>query len=209
MVRPLTKAPGRFRELHENDFAKRPARADELHRRMHAGNPWTGAQREAYGDYSGNDGYRRVNGGLRNEEGYRRDRMTDATRQQIADMRAGMREIPDNVVLYRTVGIDAFGFPWQPEMTEERARSLVGRTFHDPGFVSTSVNKRMNKAVQLRIQAPAGTRGAYLADVSRAATEYEMLLDLGTHFKIERFERSPNGDTTLHLTVVGQDEQPV
>lgn len=203
MVRPIV-ASGRFRDMRAKNFSDPPTGAAELHQRMRGDTPWTEEQAKAYQVYSLDD-YRRINDVARGR------RKTDSvTAEQSAAMRAGMRPIPDNVIAYRTVHPEAFGFPGtHDKLTDAELQGLVGRVFHDPAPTSTSLNSRMNRVLQLRIKVPAGTRGAYIADVSSAKTEYEMLLDFGTHYKIDGFTRTPNGDTVLNLTVVGQDEQPV
>ncbi len=208
MVRPLA-AKGRFREIHGRNSYDPPERAAELHARMQGNQPWTPEQVKALNGYSGDD-YRNINDGLRG-----RKSLTPQARTQAEVIDSAMRPIPDSIVTYRTTHRNAFGFSDDDNgpLTDAQLDALIGRTFHDPAPVSTSVNQRKNTYFQLKIKVPAGARGAYIADISDTKTEYEMLLAQGTHFRIERYERTGGfdrpDDVTLHLTVVGQDEQPV
>lgn len=179
--------------------------ADELHRRMQGDTPWTEAQREALGIYSSDD-YIRINRVLRGD-----GPPTGHTAEQAREIHGAMRPIPENITVYRSLRwLDAFDVKGNPP-DEADLKALVGRSFHDPAPTSTSVKPRPNPRFHLVIKVPAGTRGAYLPSVSEVPHELEMLLDMGTHYKIEGYEQETidgRPRTTLHLTVVGQDEQP-
>lgn len=173
---------------------------------MQGDRPWTPEQEKAINGYTADD-YRAINDGLRG-----RKPLTPQARAQAEVIDSAMRPIPDNIVVYRTTHRSAFGFSDNDNgpLTVEQLNSLVGRTFHDPAPVSTSVNPRANRHFQLKIRIPAGTRGGYVAGISDTQTEYEMLLAQGTHFRIDRYEHTGGwdrpDDVTIHLTVVGQDE---
>lgn len=198
-VRPLRAAPGGYRDLSLKHLRDSDTEAAALHKRMQAGRPWTWEQREALVDYSG-EAFRRMNGVLRGTA-----TSTPEVRRLNDDAHAAMREIPENIVTHRGVTSHAFGFYGAP-ISDAQAAALVGRTFHDPAFTSTSINPRPSGSLLLRVSVPAGTRGAYITSISKNDDEFEMLLDRGTHYKITKFERDKYGALVLHVTVVGQDE---
>jgi hypothetical protein len=175
-----------------------PAQADALHRRMTAGQPWTAGQRAALTTYTGGR-FKRINGGLRSGKTNPTDTATTA------DMRASMREIPQDITVNRIATGAAFGFPDSRTVPPGKMAGLVGRVFHDPGFTSTTVNSRRGW-IQMRISVPAGTRGAYVESITKNKGETEMILDTGTHYRIDRVETNREGDTVMHVTVVGQDD---
>lgn len=175
-----------------------PAQADALQRRMTAGQPWTAEQRAALTLYTGGR-FRRINGALR----FGRANPNDVT--AAANMRAAMREIPQDITVNRIATGPAFGFRDSMAIPPGEMAGLVGRVFHDPGFTSTSVASRRGW-IQMRISVPAGTRGAYVEGVTKNKGETEMILDAGTHYRIDRVEQNRDGDTIMHMTVVGQDD---
>lgn len=175
-----------------------PTQAEAMQRRMTAGQPWTSEQRAALTTYTGGR-FRRINGALR----FGRANPNDLA--LAADMRAGMREIPQNITLNRIATGAAFGFPLSRTIPDSEMAGLVGRTFHDPGFTSATVNSRRG-FVRLSISVPAGTRGAYVESITRNKGETEMILDAGTRYRIDRVEKNREGDTVMHVTVVGQDD---
>ena len=192
-VRPL-RASGSPREI-------TPEQAEALHERMVASEPWTDSQRAALADYT-SPRYVEINGELRSGE------RTDEIQALVANISAGMREIPEDIVTFR--GVDARAFGLDPyAFTQDQVDALAGRTFSDPGFTSTSVNQPfdMGADFQLRVTVPAGTRGAFVESVTDSPGENEVLLDRGTHFRIDRVETDEEtGVPVVHATVVGQDE---
>lgn len=175
-----------------------PAQAEALQRRMTAGRPWTPEQRAALTLYTGGR-FRGINGARRFGKGRAAD---VAAGEQV---RAAMREIPQDITVNRIATGAAFGFPRSMTIPPGEMAGLVGRVFHDPGFTSTSVANRRGW-VQMRISVPAGTRGAYVESVTKNRGETEMILDAGTHYKITKVETNRDGDTVMHVTVVGQDD---
>lgn len=81
------------------------------------------------------------------------------------------------------------------------ANSLVGQTFSDPAFTSTTIDedflvKRSGKVgpCELEIYCPEGTKGLYFGDQTRFTDEHEYLLQRGTQFtitEVERIEKHP------------------
>jgi len=166
---------------------------------MMDGNPWTESQRVALVAYTGFD-YEGINGGLRSGN------ESAEGRAAVAQIREGMRSIPEDIVVHRGVDARTFGYSGA-QIPPGDGASLVGRTFNDPGFSSTSVDTPLDGWVKMRVTVPAGTRGAYVESITATQNEHEMLLDRGTHFRITHVEYDEEEEVTImHVTVVGQDE---
>ena len=80
------------------------------------------------------------------------------------------------------------------------AKSLVGTTFSDPAFVSTSIDPEVPKRVgfsgacEMEIYCPEGTEGVYGGDQARITDEREFILQRGTQFVVtdaETVEKYP------------------
>lgn len=192
-TRVIRSESGEYRQI-------TPDQAEVMQADMLAGEAWSKEQESALAAYTGND-YRGINDRLR---GRSKGDTFDGTIEQI---RSALRPTPQDLTVHRSVAADALGFPFGREsITLAEGKKLVGRTFHDRGFTSTSVEPlKGGNVVQLRISVPAGAKAAYLESLSRNRREYEVLLDAGTHFKIER-AATEAGKTVLYLTVVGQDD---
>ena len=98
--------------------------------------------------------------------------------------------------------------------------SLVGRTFSDPGFTSTSIDPDFpsrggfDKACSMEIYCPSGTKGTYFGDALRLTDESEYLLQRGTQFVVTDVdvEEKPYGRgkrLKLKVAVMGQDPQDI
>lgn len=179
-------------------------KAEALQRRMLRDRPWTANQRQALTTYTGED-YIGMNDALRRGGG------TPRTRATITSARAAMREVPEDVTVHRAMGAgSAFGFDRDRPITPAMLDALVGRTWSDPGFTSTTTEEgsyggNFNVRVHAKINVPSGTRGAFVEDISENPGENEFILDAGTHFKITGYERHANGNVTLHMEVASQD----
>lgn len=191
---PAKRDYGRFKSLGKTGAAR-------LHRAMTDAKPWTSAQSDALEEYT-DESYRGINDHLR---GIQKDGKWTET---IRDMRAGMREVPEDIVVFRSVGGAEFGAPEEgAEIPDDKLNGLVGRTWSDPAFTSTSVIEggfNPNYRTKMVISVPKGTKGAYLESVTRNSEEYELLLDTKTHYKIIKAEKDEFGYSTLYMEVVKQ-----
>lgn len=192
--KPLKKGPGRYRTL-------KPAQAQAMQDDMLQSDPWTNAQRDALRTYTGPE-FKRINDALRGQS-----TSDAATDEDIGNVRAGMRGFPQNVTVSRDTDPKSFGFPGK-KMTLKQAQTLVGKTFHDKGFLSTSTSPRAARQVRMQIDVPQGARGAYVDSISENRGENEVLLDRGSHFNITGAEQDDRGDIILHMSLVGQDGDP-
>lgn len=178
------------------------AQAAAMQAKMLKDRPWTPGERGALRTYTG-EKYTAINGALRKGGG------SAATKSTIARARAGMRETPKDVAVFRGMGSgSAFGFVKNRKITTAQLDALVGKTWSDPGFTSTSIKEGRYGAgqrIQAKISVPAGTRGAFVEGITQNKTEDEFVLDAGTHFKITRYERAADGQVTLYMEVASQD----
>lgn len=89
--------------------------------------------------------------------------------------------LPNDTVLFRRVSADAL-----PDDLE----GLIGSTYRDDGFMSTSIFNNNNNFVGeseylMHISVPSGTgRGMYVNDLSTSRDEYEFILARGSEFTI-------------------------
>lgn len=89
-------------------------------------------------------------------------------------------DLPNDVVLFRRVDADAL---------PEDLRSIVGGTYEDRAYMSTSIFERNNfvgsDEYLMRLRVPAGAgRGMYVNDMSASKDEYEFILARGSRFRI-------------------------
>lgn len=168
----------------------------------------TAEQIQTVTEYTTND-YSQINANLRGVDRYG----YPSPPKESEYIRAGriqqaMRPIPRHVRLYRGAGSNALGFDpndYNNPVTLERVQALVGKTFQDPGFTSTSVSKEKSfsyDTFRFTIEAPKGTPGIYVETISENDTELEMLLAAGTKFKIMSVSKVPITGTNQYEIVM-------
>ena len=121
-------------------------------------------------------------------------------------------ELNDNIVVFRGVNLDAFGLSGGDDMfstaTEKGMKALVGTTFVDKGFMSTSAVKSAafnSKDARISINVPKGKgRGAWVKPLSTYSYENEFLLQKGSGLKITKVEKV-GGHWEIQADLVGND----
>lgn len=106
--------------------------------------------------------------------------------------------IPENIRLYRGTSKDMLGALKNTPVDE-----LVGKGISDKGFLSTSLipEGQFSGNLVLKIDAPSGTKGAFIGDLSVLPTEVEVLLQKGQNMLIkEATER--NGVLELVVEII-------
>lgn len=100
---------------------------------------------------------------------------------------------------------------------EDFVKSLVGQTFSDPAFVSTSIDKEFPRkggfasACEMEVICPEGTKGVYFGDQGRFTDEHEFLMQRGTQFVITSAsveQKKFSDEKRLMLTVSVVDQVP-
>ena len=153
----------------------------------------------------------------------------DRTKQYIADMTEAMKanKLRQDAIVYR--GIETFsglqqtlGLNVDAKQMQEMLNnpdfvdSMVGYTFRDKAFVSTTIDKdviykgRFAKACEMEIHCPAGTEGVYQGDQFRITDEAEFTMQRGTQFVVTGASVVENqfGVKRLKLDVTVLSQQP-
>lgn len=150
------------------------ASAQAVQDAMLAATPWTGAQKSALKKYTGSY-YYTLNGMLRGSIA-----PTDQTLKDAKETQKGMRPLGADMLLFRGTGPVAGVLPGNID----EYKNLIGKTFVEPGFSSTSITNPFGGQIKLEIEAPKGTPAAYLRSISNYTNENEVLLAAGTKFEM-------------------------
>ena len=143
--------------------------------------PWTASEKAALKKYTGSY-YYTVNSALRGKSPATDDVIKDAI-----NIQKGMRPLGEDLILYRGTG----AIPGVLPDNVADYQSLIGTTFVEPAFSSTSLNNPFGGKVKLIIEAPKGTAAAYVKSISHFSSENEVLLGANTKFEI--LEAKQNG----------------
>lgn len=150
-------------------------------------------------DYTGLS-FKKVNAALRNPS-----LMSLFAQSTINTLRGVMRPTTQDMRVFRSTRVDNFGVT-----TPDELRNLVGKDFVDRGFTSTTIDPytfvsttkgSKSPHVRVYIDVPKGSSAAYVADVSHARHEQELLLNSGTKFHMNHVEVDGN-DIQVWLSVV-------
>jgi hypothetical protein len=144
--------------------------------------PWTATQRSAIVSYTG-AGYQDMNKCLRFGTN-----CTPSVQGRIKNASAAMRPTTQPITTFRGTNLAMFGVSNIAEL-----EAMQGDVVYDPGFSSTSINPNsaFGGAVAMQIEIPAGSPGAYVANVSNYPNEQEFLLPPGTRFRIIEVSLEP------------------
>lgn len=160
---------------------------------------WTAAQKKAMTAYTGNgySAYEGINNYLRGKPGF-----NPVVKQYAVEIQSAMQPSRRHQLLKRGTG-------WPPEIASyaSHPHDLLGETFEDHGFVSTTVagssGHFSSKPLQLTIEAPKGTPGVFVNGISHyKGSENELLLAAGLSFKVLSVEQK-HGQTFMRVRIVG------
>lgn len=107
-------------------------------------------------------------------------------------------DLPEDIKVFRTCENDVL----------EKLQTKIGSTFHDDGFVSTSVvrEKQASGNIFMEISVPKGQGvGAWVNPLSGKPEEYEFLLNRGTDFLVTDIGQD-GADTIIRMKVTGRTE---
>ena len=145
-------------------------------------NNLTGIERDAVHDYTGSN-YHSLNKAMRSEEGIQSNYHKHLDKEISSAIDKAVLTKP--ITVYRGSSPDFLGFKSTPPI--EQLQGLVGQSFRDKAFTSTSVSKSgtFGDAIAYKILVPPGKgRGAYVRGISDHKSEKEFLLNKNTHFKV-------------------------
>ncbi|MBC1777172.1 ADP-ribosyltransferase, partial [Listeria seeligeri] len=88
-------------------------------------------------------------------------------------------ELPNNITVYRGTNLEIFDNLLNLKNTDYK--DLIGKTIEEKGFMSTTSlkNQEFSGDVTLVINAPKGSKGAYLGHFSNSPKEAEILFNAG------------------------------
>ena len=146
--------------------------------------PWTAEQISALRTYTGG-AYTPINKCLRGT-----GTCSPSQLKTIAGIKAGMKPSTKDIKIYRKTNIATFGVSSLAELEK-----LKGGTFKDKGVISTSIKSgAWSGNVHMIIEAPKGSKMAWVAPISYYKSENEFALAPGTEFEV--------------LDIVPHDEYP-
>jgi hypothetical protein len=150
-------------------------------------------ERKAVDSYNGG-GYSGINGKLRHGETHQ---YTTAIDKALAKS-----TIDHDVQVMRKMSSADFG---------QASQKMIGKIAEDPAFASTSISHGVwHGNVHIKINVPAGTRGAYLSTTMMTG-EKEILLPRKTRYRIDHVEdrgaHHNDGRFQVHMTVLPKHEQ--
>lgn len=150
---------------------------------------WTYAEKEALRYYTGS-AYADINGALRGKKA-----PTAKVSKATDNIASGISKstIDENIVTWRGAHYKNFV---ESTMLESKSPSeWIGKTITDEAFVSSSLFKDRafsSKPIFMQILVPQGSTGAYLKELSQFSSEYELLFQKGSTFKILEATQSGN-----------------
>ena len=130
---------------------------------------------------------------------------------KISNIESALRQqpIPANLTVYRRSGPQEFGLTLtSPEFDFNKVENVEafkgkweGQTISYPNFISTSIGSVNMSAfakrkIVLRISVPKDSPGAYLSAIPGYAGEYEVHLNHGSKFKINKIDTYMDGTVT-------------
>ena len=157
-------------------------------------NDLTLEQKEAFAKYTG-DAYENINNSLRGLE-----EAINENQEIINIMKSTLdnASLPRDMVLYRGTSIEALGV-----LKNLPPEALINKEIVEPGFMSTSTRQKVAQGsfagnVQMKIEAPRGSKALDIASVSHYGGESEILFNLGQKMQITAARKEAG---ILYITV--------
>lgn len=154
------------------------------------------SQADAVDRYTG-DTFLELNGRMRSG---------DLGDPEIARLDSAMRPLPHDLVVKRTVGLEAFES--MGATGADDLDGMVGKSFSDKAFLSTSLGDPYAGGlggVTMHIATPRGTRGILAAEFSRNPSEREVILDRGLEIIITRVQPNARFGHDVYGVVVPRE----
>lgn len=146
---------------------------------------------DAVNRYTG-DGFYKMNQALR---------AGDTSHPDVARIDAAMRPAPDDMIVTRHVGAEAFG-------GADKIPGLAGKKIHDSAYSSAALGSPHAGGlggVTMHIAVPKGTSMVNAAGVSNNPHEREVLLGRGTRMAVSQVKPNSRYGYDVHATVLGDD----
>ncbi len=125
--------------------------------------------------------------------------------KQIIHIHTALKDasLPEDTVVYRGASPSALG-----KYSKLSDDQLIGKIISDSAFISTSLDydvasKKFSKGVVFVIEAPKGSKGAYIGDISvYHDTEQEVLFDAGQVFKVKKVSYDDCERRVIHVRML-------
>lgn len=150
----------------------------------------TAAQKEALVGYAGQD-YKAINDYLRNQGGQGNAALDNKIKNISSSL--NLKPLPESITLYRWCGMAEFGYNISDPLPSlaDFEKKFLNTTKEDKGYLSTSLSSENLSAFGprkfiLRLQAPKGTKGAYINALGGFGSEKEILVDKGSKYHIDK-----------------------
>lgn len=174
------------------------------------------AERSSLREYTG-EAFRDINGYLRGHSVYGKYYETlfeghESTLEHCTSALSRSR-LNEDLVTYRAIagydGVLSKMFPNIDFNNAESVQSLIGSTFIDKGFYSTSVDPDVDLGdfgdIKITTICPKGTKALYAGPFSKKPEEKELILQRGTEFEIKSLKTNAVGAITdMVIEVVSQ-----
>ena len=110
-------------------------------------------------------------------------------------------ELPEDIIVHRITSKSALG-----KLKDYPIEKLVNKIIDEKAFMSTSLLEKSTFTGNLKliIEAPKGSTAAYIADLSRCFTEYEVLFDKGQEMMIKSATQLDNGQLELVVRILNK-----
>lgn len=154
-------------------------------------------QKEAVSIYT-SSGHKSINRHLRSGEP-----ISAEGEEYINNLRSALcsSRLRNGVTVYR--GVDSDALPYGGNISDE---DLVGKVMIDRGFMSTSFSidtaREFSHENVFVIDAPAGSQGTYVGEMSSVPWEDELLFNSNSIMKIKSVERDESGTRIIHMIML-------
>lgn len=177
--------------------------AKKMQNEMLASEPWTTAQSKALTKYT-TQYYTTLNPVVRDlvsTTQYQSESEQLTAARTAVNIQAGMRPITQNVQVYRRTGLSQL-----PGLTNSAsfadAKKFEGKLFVDRAPLSTSVTEgTWSGNLHMTIDLPEGTPAAFVKSISANPSEDEMLLALGTKYRVLSVTKGYGSIIKMHIRV--------
>lgn len=110
-------------------------------------------------------------------------------------------ELPEDIIVHRITSQTVLG-----DIKSLPLEDMVDNIIKEKAFMSTSLLEKSTFTGNLKliIEAPKGSTAAYIADLSRCFTEYEVLFDKGQEMMIKSATQLDNGQLELVVRILNK-----
>ena len=154
---------------------------------------------DAIANYTESRYYRNINSVLRGFE----EKFHEGNAEIVENIRSALSkcDLPEDIIVHRITSQNMLG-----AIKELPIDKMVNKIIDEKAFMSTSLLEESNFVGDLKliIEAEKGSKAAYIADLSRCFTEYEVLFDKGQQMRIKKASKLENGQLELVVKILNK-----